>query len=142
MSDICEIFRNNYRIIKKENNMEILGLSDNEEKDLKKEKMHKRIKKKKKALPICEFYKGEDIYDNFFNYNKFEDIEDLLKFGTMNAFCPYFYNIYKTRKCANLTIMTYNYILDQKIIEKLDILEKNSIVILDEAHNISDNLEI
>ena len=37
--------------------------------------------------------------------------------------------------------MTYNYILDPKIRKKLNIFENNSIVILDEAHNICNILE-
>ena len=37
--------------------------------------------------------------------------------------------------------MTYNYILNPYVRDELDIFEENSIVILDEAHNICNNLE-
>ena len=108
---------------------------------IKDEKLFQKIIKEKK-IPICEYYKEEDCYDNISDkYNKLNDIEDLLKEGKNKIFCPYFYNIFKTRKTANLTIMTYNYILNPQIRNQLNILEKNSIVILDEAHNICNNLE-
>ena len=51
-------------------------------------------------------------------------------------FCPYYYNINKTKEYADLTIMSYNYILNPFIRSKLNIIEKNAIIILDEAHNI------
>ena len=37
--------------------------------------------------------------------------------------------------------MTYNYILDPQIRNQLNLLEHDSSVILDEAHNICNNLE-
>ena len=100
-----------------------------------------RINEYNKKLPICDYYKSEEKYNNFNNNNNLEDIEDLLKEGEKKLFCPYFYNIFKTQKTANLTIMTYNYILNPEILGKLDILNKNSIVILDESHNICSALE-
>ena len=92
-------------------------------------------------LPICEYYKTKDSYCNYKENNDIEDIEDLLKNGKKEKFCPYFYNIFKTETCANLTIMTYNYMLNPYIRKKLDIVEQNSIIILDEAHNICNNFE-
>ena len=93
------------------------------------------------SLPICEYYKTKDSYNNFYENNDIEDIEDLLKEGKKEKFCPYFYNVFKTETCATLTIMTYNYILNPYIRKKLNIIEQNSIIILDEAHNIRNNFE-
>ena len=142
LSDICETFRNNYWKMKREKENEKSKLFENEnEEEIDDEIKKKKRKKKIINLPICDYYREESNYHNFDKNNDLTDIEDLLKIGKKHIFCPYLYNIYKTRKCANLTIMTYNYMIDAKIREKLDIIEKNSIVILDEAHNICDNLE-
>ena len=89
--------------------------------------------------PICEYYKTFNNYNELKKKNELEDIEDLLKEGKKSLFCPYFYNIFKSRFEANLIIMTYNYILNPYIRKGLNIVEKNSIIILDEAHNICDN---
>ena len=136
LSDICDNYRRNYWIIKNEEenkNKNKLDL-DEDEKKLENEK--------KLKLQTCEYYKEEDFYNKIcYKGNNSEDIEDLLKVGIKEKFCPYLYNIYKTKSCANLTIMTYTYILDPYIREMLDIFEKNSIVIIDEAHNFCDNLE-
>ena len=64
-----------------------------------------------------------------------------MKDGKDKKFCPYFYNIHRSKYEANLTIMTYNYILNPFIRKGLNIVEKNSIIILDEAHNICDIFE-
>lgn len=47
----------------------------------------------------------------------------------------------KIKKSENLIFMTYNYVLNPAIKNKLNILESNSIVIFDEAHNICNILE-
>ena len=49
---------------------------------------------------------------------KLTDIEDLFEKGKNNCFCPYFYNIRKTKEYANLTFMSYHYILNPFIREK------------------------
>ena len=101
--------------------------------------------KKEQTLPeekeICEYYKTKDSYHNYYENNSIEDIEDLLKKGKEEKFCPYFYNIFKTEKCATFTIMTYNYMLNPYIRKKLNVVAQNSIIILDEAHNICNNFE-
>ena len=150
LSDICQKFRDNLRKMKKgkqdkEKKKEEDGNFDNE-KNMPTNKYKKYSKKKKmkeeenQDLEICRYYIEEEKFD-VNNYNDIEDIEDLLKEGQKKIFCPYFYNIFKTKNFANLAFMTYNYLLDPKIRKKLDIFENNSIVILDEAHNICNILE-
>ena len=111
----------------------------------KKETDEDRDKEKKDQAflyePVCKYYKTRNEYNNYFQNNNIEDIEDLLKKGRKEMFCPYFYNIFKTEKCASFTIMTYNYMLNPYIRKKLNIVDQNSIIILDEAHNISNNFE-
>ena len=97
--------------------------------------------KNKKILPICEYYKTVDNCYNLDIKYQLEDIEDLLTKGKKQQFCPYYYNVFKSKMNANLTIMTYNYLLNPYIRKGLNIIENNSIIILDEAHNICDKLE-
>ena len=148
LNDFCQKFRDNIKKIKKEKKEEE-DSSDSEEntpnkslfKSNKFNSKYKNMKEKKKQeLEICKYYIEEKKFD-VSSYNNIEDIEDLLKEGERKIFCPYFYNLSKTKKCANLTFMTYNYILDPKIRKRINIFEKNSIVILDEAHNICNILE-
>ena len=94
-----------------------------------------RAKNKKKNIPDCQYYSRDGIYD-YKGYDKIKDIEDLFKGSREEIFCPYYYNINKTKEYADLTIMSYNYILNPFIRKKLDLIENNSIIILDEAHNI------
>ena len=88
----------------------------------------------------CKYYKEPEKYD-YSKYNNLEDIEDLFKEGKKSEFCPYYYNLNKTHLYANLTFMSYNYILNPFIRERLNVINKNSIIILDEAHNICNVFE-
>ena len=99
-----------------------------------------RAKKDNKNIPDCQYYKHDYsfIYEK---YDEIKDIEDLFYDSKEKIFCPYFYNINKTKEYANLTIMSYNYILNPFIRNKLNIIESNAIIILDEAHNICSILE-
>lgn len=63
------------------------------------------------------------------------DIEDLVKVGkTCNA-CPYFM-ARKLSQQADAVFLPYNYILDSKLLKGFKLEMANSIVILDEGHNI------
>ena len=96
------------------------------------------IKSKKDVQ--CMYYR-EKYCSLYSSYNGLTDMEDLLKEGEENCFCPYFYNIRKTKEYSNLTFMSYHYILNPFIRSKLNIIKPNAIVILDEAHNICNILE-
>ena len=110
---------------------------EEEELKMKIENLEKEIEN----LEICNYYRSSEYYKYINKYKFFVDIEDLLKEGKDNFFCPYYYSIMKSKFEANLTIMTYNYILNPYIRRGLNIVEKNSIVILDEAHNICEKFE-
>ena len=96
----------------------------------------------KNDMRYCDYYKLFDKLkpsDNTFIYKKYDnltDIEDLFKAGKKDVFCPYFYNINKTKDYANITFMSYHYVLNPFVRNKLNIIEENAIIILDEAHNI------
>lgn len=63
------------------------------------------------------------------------DIEDLVKVGQKLKMCPYFASKELVNN-ADITFMPYNYLLDPKARKANKIELNNTIVILDEAHNI------
>jgi len=63
------------------------------------------------------------------------DIEDLVKVGQRLKICPYFASRELVAQ-ADITFMPYNYLLDPKARKANKIELGNTIVILDEAHNI------
>lgn len=65
------------------------------------------------------------------------DIEDMVTLGKKVQGCPY-YAARKLYESAEVIFCPYNYILDPVIRKLLDINLKESIVILDEAHNMED----
>lgn len=52
--------------------------------------------------------------------------------------CPYYLTNIELTKDANLIFLPYNYLLDPVVRDSSDVYLKNSIIILDEAHNIED----
>ncbi|KAI7898833.1 helicase C-terminal domain-containing protein [Cokeromyces recurvatus] len=69
--------------------------------------------------------------------NRVWDIEDMVQLGKKVGGCPY-YAARKLYEGAEVIFAPYNYIIDPVIRKVLDINLKNSIIILDEAHNIED----
>ena len=83
----------------------------------------------------------EDI-ESIKHIKDIDDIEDLFVAGKKYKFCPYFYNLKKTESIAIITFMSYNYILNPIIRKRLKkVIHENSIIILDEAHNICNVFE-
>lgn len=64
------------------------------------------------------------------------DIEDLVKKGTNDQVCPYYYSREKASETADIIFMPYNYVLEKTIRDTLNIDWIGSIVIFDEAHNL------
>uniref|UniRef100_A0A0K0FDK6 DNA helicase n=1 Tax=Strongyloides venezuelensis TaxID=75913 RepID=A0A0K0FDK6_STRVS len=64
------------------------------------------------------------------------DVEELVEYGTLNRLCPYFAATTHLRKEADVIFCPFNYIIDPIIRDTANISVENSIVILDEAHNI------
>ena len=63
------------------------------------------------------------------------DIEELHKLAKKHSFCPY-YAVKERVQSADLLFMPYNYLVDKKYRDGLKLSFTNSIIILDEAHNI------
>ena len=88
----------------------------------------------------CKFYKHIEFYSNK-NFGNI-DIEDILKQGKANHFCPFYVERTKVKmaKC-DLVFVPYNYIFLKEIRESMDIKLKNTILVIDEAHNVINNCE-
>ena len=88
-----------------------------------------------KAVNPCMFFKNREMGPKTLTWDPL-DIEELHKVGREKCICPYF--AMKDRAPgADILFMPYNYIIDEKIRENFDINFKNSIIIFDEAHNIT-----
>ena len=86
----------------------------------------------------CKYFFGAErilisAYDNC-------DIEELFKIGYKSSFCPYFFERYK-KDSSDIIFLPYNYIFDPSIKKRLKLNLDNSILIIDEAHNIQDICE-
>ncbi|XP_012535428.1 regulator of telomere elongation helicase 1 homolog isoform X2 [Monomorium pharaonis] len=63
------------------------------------------------------------------------DIEDLVKVGQKHKCCPYFLTK-ELKQNADIVFMPYNYLLDPKTRRSQGIDLQNTVVLLDEAHNV------
>ncbi|XP_020278263.1 regulator of telomere elongation helicase 1 homolog isoform X2 [Pseudomyrmex gracilis] len=63
------------------------------------------------------------------------DIEDLVKVGQKQKCCPYFL-AKELKQTADIIFMPYNYLLDPKTRKSQGIDLQNTVVLLDEAHNV------
>ena len=96
----------------------------------------KSLRSGKKSNQYWEFYKNSSSKKNpqKIGWDAF-DIEDLHKIGTELKLCPYY--LQKSRISeADLILMPYNYLLDQRVRTQFGINFEKSIMIFDEAHNI------
>ncbi|CDW54284.1 Fanconi anemia group J protein [Trichuris trichiura] len=66
------------------------------------------------------------------------DIEDLFNVGQDCQLCPYFLCTDFLYRYAKVIFCPYNYLLDPLVRKSMKISLKNSVVIIDEAHNIED----
>ncbi|XP_053678569.1 regulator of telomere elongation helicase 1 homolog [Anopheles nili] len=85
----------------------------------------------------CSFYtRVENVKDRSEIAQKpVLDIEDLITVGTKLKACPYYLSKTLVER-ADVLFMPYNYLLDAKAHKSNGLLLTNSIVILDEAHNV------
>ena len=83
----------------------------------------------------CTHYTEFDKNRNPYPQNSY-DIEDLHLMGRLLGTCPYYVQK-KQAQSADLILMPYNYIIDEEIRERTKISYRNSIIIIDEAHNIA-----
>jgi len=103
-----------------------------------------RNDKCKKALDLrdCRYYRNRMYIEKFKDSDEFKpgkvfDIEDMVNVGEKRGLCPYF-GSHGLMENANVLFCPYNYILDPVIRKQMSLDIKNSIVIIDEAHNVED----
>uniref|UniRef100_A0A1X7V2E7 Regulator of telomere elongation helicase 1 homolog n=1 Tax=Amphimedon queenslandica TaxID=400682 RepID=A0A1X7V2E7_AMPQE len=89
----------------------------------------------KVAAKSCTYYNNVDLKRLSVPEGFIPDIEELVGMGTKNKMCPY-YLAREMKTEADLIFMPYNYILDlrTRLVHGINIT--NTVVILDEAHNI------
>ena len=68
------------------------------------------------------------------------DLEDIKDYALKHNFCPY-YALKDRLGAADIILMPYNYLIDEKIRNTMNIDWVNSIIIIDEAHNIAQATE-
>lgn len=86
----------------------------------------------------CSFYRGmRNVTTKKQIRSGAWDLEDLVKVGRRVRGCPY-YASREMLPSADIIFCPYNYLIDPVIREQMGANVKNSIVILDEAHNIED----
>lgn len=81
----------------------------------------------------CSYFKNKDAL----NKTQIMDIEELTKEGKRLQACPFYYSRSQVDK-ADVIFAPYNYIIDPGIRNAMEIKLNNSVVIVDEAHNIED----
>ena len=88
----------------------------------------------------CKFYKNvESCYNDNLGC---VDIEEIINKGKAKQYCPFYAQRYKIKKGnCDLIFIPYNYIFIKEIRETLGLDITNNILIIDEAHNVSQNCE-
>jgi len=81
----------------------------------------------------CKYYQNSHVertsaYDNL-------DIEEMKKIGENSSFCPFYFQR-KKKDAADIIFLPYNYIFTKKLISLLNLDLNNSVLLIDEAHNI------
>lgn len=93
-------------------------------------------KSKRPKKESCGFYDSVEIKMSEPEFSEpILDIEDLAQLGKKLECCPYFVSK-DIAKRADIIFMPYNYLIDPKIRAHNEINLNESIVILDEAHNV------
>ncbi|XP_031560838.1 Fanconi anemia group J protein homolog [Actinia tenebrosa] len=91
----------------------------------------------------CSYYPKATTLGNQANIKRLGltsawDIEDLTRVGKKLRACPY-YAARELMKEADIVFCPYNYLIDPKIRQQMEIELKDQIVVLDEAHNVEDS---
>lgn len=92
----------------------------------------------------CEFLcnsRQETIQRQFneYSHTKIHDVQDLKLLGEHLKICPY-YSVRDNLKLSEVISMPYQMLLDESTRETLKVKVKDSIIIVDEAHNLLDTI--
>lgn len=95
-----------------------------------------------KASSGCPMLRNPKLQRNFrsqISQRGALDIEDLVHLGRSVGTCPY-YGSRSLVQGADLIVLPYQSLLSKSSRESLGLVLKNSIIIIDEAHNLADSL--
>ncbi|KAH3902959.1 related to ATP-dependent RNA helicase CHL1 [Saccharomycodes ludwigii] len=87
----------------------------------------------------CVYYENIDNLPMEAIFNEIIDIEDLNELGRKYKSCPYYFNRHIIN-LAEIITLPYQLLLMESARESLNIHLKNSIIIIDEAHNLIDTI--
>ena len=85
----------------------------------------------------CKYYRIKENKGKGWNAYDGLTVDELKVKAKMYRFCPYFFEKDKS-KYADIVFLPYNYIFDMKILARTKLKLNNSILIIDEAHNLQD----
>ena len=85
----------------------------------------------------CRYFKGKNNQSTTWGAYDGKTIEELKEIAKKAKFCPFFFERDKSIH-SDLVFLPYNYIFDPSIKKRMNIQMKNSILIIDEAHNIQE----
>lgn len=138
---------------KKELNMTILSsrehscINENVKKQSKNNKemseaCHELIRNPRNTDETCKYYRKIEKIATHTNLKKYKiegafDIEEYVSLGKKCKSCPFFASK-QLSETADLILCPYNYIIDPVIRLSMEMNIKNSIIIIDEGHNIED----
>ncbi|XP_057967880.1 uncharacterized protein LOC131157611 [Malania oleifera] len=91
------------------------------------------------GCPMLRKHKQQKEFRSEINQQGVLDIEDLVRLGRRMGACPY-YGSRSMVSAADLIILPYQSLLSKSSRESLGLNLKNSIIIIDEAHNLADSL--
>ena len=94
--------------------------------------------KESRMKGLCKYFKGVEKI----SYGAYDtcDIEELYKLGSKANFCPFHFERNK-KDSSDIIFLPYNYIFDPVVRKRLKLNFDNSILIIDEAHNIQEVCE-
>jgi Rad3-related DNA helicase len=87
----------------------------------------------------CQFFANHQKEDKSYPEESL-DIEELGSVAQKLMVCPYYHNK-RQQQTADIVMMPYNYIMSSQLRKNMEIELKDSILIIDEAHNISQAAE-
>lgn len=91
--------------------------------------------KQKITHQACKFFRGADMPPGTPQPSAVMDIEELVAFGQQHTLCP-FYLARQSQTSADVIVIPYNYLIDPRTRRSQNLDIQNSVIIIDEAHNI------
>jgi len=91
-----------------------------------------------RQYPPCVYFEHSDEVTNYLLANVV-DIEEAERHGRRCQACPY-YGTMKAVEYADVILAPYQYLLNVAILKQLSIVDEQTVIIFDEAHNVIDNI--